>query len=128
MKKVKGNGFTLLEVMIALAIFSIGSVALTKGMSQLVGQQSRLELKTFASWIAENKYNQRVALQNFPEVGVNSDEIQFAGQNWEVEEQIIATPNPFMRRIEISVFLLRDNNLSAQSMHSVTGFIGDLQN
>lgn len=120
------RGFTLIEVMIALLIFSIGSIALTKGMSQVVGQQSRLEQKTFASWIAENRYNELAVSSRFPDPGEIKEEIEYAGRDWQIEEKIIKTPNPFMRRIEITVSLFNSEDNGSSSVLSITGFIGDV--
>lgn len=122
----KWRGFTLIEVMIALLIFSIGSIALTKGMSQVVGQQSRLEQKTLASWIAENRYNELVVISGFPDTGETTEKISYAGRDWQIEEKIIKTPNPFMRRVEITISILNEEESSAAPVHTVTGFIGDV--
>ena len=43
-----------------------------------------------------------------------------------VQEKIMKTPNPFMRRVEITVFLLDQENNTDNQVHSVTGFVGDL--
>lgn len=124
--KASLRGFTLLEVMIALLIFSIGSIALTKAMSQVVGQQSRLEQKTFAGWIADNKFKQIIAVDGFPDIGETRQEIEYARRQWQVEEKVIKTPNPLMRRIEITVSLLDKEDNSSRPVHSITGFTGDL--
>ena len=120
------SGFTLIEVMIALLIFSLGSVTLIWGMNQAVSTQSRLEQKTFASWIAENKFTELSIVSSFPPVGEKKEDIEYAGQTWVVQEKIIKTPNPFMRRVEITIFLLDQENNADNQVHSVTGFIGDL--
>lgn len=112
--------------MIALLIFSLGSVTLIWGMNQAVHTQNRLEQKTFASWIAENRFNELILTNGFPPVGEKKEDIEYAGQEWLVEEKIVGTPNPFMRRVDIRVLLLNQENDTQHQVHSITGFVGDL--
>ncbi len=120
------KGFTLLEVMIALLIFTIGAAGLIKGMSQIVTQHTRLEDKTFANWIAENRFHELRLAKTFPSPGEKKEDVEYASKEWVVVEKIIKTPNPFMRRVEISVQLLDAESNSTKQVHLTTGFIGNL--
>ena len=54
MKRIKIKGFTLIEVMIALFIFSIVSVAVIKNLSMAIRQSTVLKDRLEARWVAEN--------------------------------------------------------------------------
>ncbi|EHX1221234.1 type II secretion system minor pseudopilin GspI, partial [Escherichia coli] len=49
------RGFTLLEVMIALVIFSLAVMAVLQIASGTLSNQQVLEEKTVAGWVAENQ-------------------------------------------------------------------------
>lgn len=48
------NGFTLLEVMISLAIFSVVGLSFMKVISERLGWLSSLDQKIISSWVADN--------------------------------------------------------------------------
>ena len=54
MKRVN-RGFTLVEVMIALVVFSVVSVALVRNTTQSLRQAGMIQEKTIAWWLAENQ-------------------------------------------------------------------------
>ena len=49
------RGFTLLEVMLALAIFALAATAVLQIASGALSNQQILEEKTVAGWVAENQ-------------------------------------------------------------------------
>lgn len=49
------RGFTLLEVMLALAIFALAATAVLQIASGALSNQHVLEEKTVAGWVAENQ-------------------------------------------------------------------------
>ena len=110
-------GFTLLEIMVALAIFAAVSGALIRNASQAISQTNIIQQKTLAFWIAENHLNQMRAAphqeDSFPGIGSERYSVTMANREWEVVMDVEATENPDMRRIIISVFTEDDldNNL-----------------
>lgn len=101
--KCRAAGFTLLEVLIALAIVAIGLTAALRASG--VGTEGVREYRShlLALWLAENIAAERVALQDWPAPGVNSREAQFAGQRFVVREAVKPTQNPSFRRLEVEV-------------------------
>lgn len=117
------RGFTLLEVLVALLIFAISATALMSGMSQILHQQARLEEKTFGNWIAENRVNEVLIMNQFPDAGEKKEDIDYAHRRWQISEKVINTPNPLMRRLEVSVSLYMSDNVM-KPVTTVTSFIG----
>lgn len=115
----KHRGFTLLEVMVALVIFSVCAATLIQQSGRSIRQQSTLENRTQANWIAENEL-ERIRLKGFPAVGKSSREIGFANQQWQIEQEVTKTNNADLRKVVIAVSRQnRDGN-----GYRLTGFLG----
>jgi len=97
------SGFTLLEVLIALAIVAIGLTAALRASG--VGTEGVREYRSHmqALWLADDIAVERVARQEWPAPGASSREEQYAGQRFVVREVVKATQNPYFRRLEIEV-------------------------
>lgn len=119
------SGFTLLEVLIALAIFAIAGAALVKNASQTVTQTVFLEERTVAVWLAENQLNEIRSAprleENYPSPGSDRINVTMGEQEWEILVDYEATENANMRRVTVSVF--HPDNLE-DSVTDLTGFIG----
>lgn len=117
------RGFTLLEIMISLAIFSIASASLIKNATQTIRQTSIIQDRTIAYWIAENELTQiRSAPRGeLPNPGSDRSNVVMANREWNVILDIEATENVDMRRIIVSVYLPTNTD---NSIVSLTGFIG----
>ena len=114
------RGFTLLEVLIALAIFSICALVILKQISQSVRHQERLETKTIALWIAENTIATRRLEPQWPDTGSYQSAIFVAEREWVVEQDIEATTNNSLRKITVSVHKADVDTPDV----SLTGFLG----
>ena len=121
----KAPGFTLLEIMIALAIFSVVSSVLIRNAAQTVRQTGIIKERTLAYWIAENHLSQMRAIprgeENFPAIGTDRYSITMAGQEWELVMDVEATENVDMHRIIVSVFKPEDAD---NHVAELVGFIG----
>lgn len=99
---LKPRGFTLLEVMVALAIFAVAAIAITKiGMSytQSIGQMNQ---RTFAHFVAMNELAALEINGTWPE-GTGEKTVDEQGQRWLVSHQVYTTISDSVRRIEIRV-------------------------
>ena len=118
---MRSRGFTLLEVMIALAIFAISALVILEQTSRSIRQQSQLENKTLAVWIAEN-HLARLRLQpRWPDTGNYDTQETFTQRNWEVRQAVEQTANPLLRKATVSV-LLEDQDAPLVTLQ---GFIGE---
>ena len=83
------KGFTLIEVMVALAIFAISVTALTGSFQSNINNAARLKDKTMATWVAQNKLVELKAAYNLnrsvPSTSRKKEKVEFAGRNWVVE-------------------------------------------
>jgi general secretion pathway protein I len=96
-------GFTLIEVMVALAIVAIALAAGTKAATALTGNAERLLEVSSAQWCAENQLSELRLSKQFPGVGDIDFECQQLGRNYLGRLVVRPTPNPNFRRVEAQV-------------------------
>lgn len=125
MRRRRISGFTLIEVMIALAVFAIVAAALVKNAALTVRQTRTIEDKSIAYWVAENRLAQLRArprtAANFPQPGTNTDTVKMAGRTWDVTIEVATTDNKDMNRVQVSVASDKTPDRQAASL---TGFFG----
>lgn len=108
----KQQGFTLLEVMIALAILAVASAGLLTSAGAYIRQSQHLESKVFAAWAAENWLNELRLADSAPSLGESSAQAELGGRLWLLKAQVSATSADTLRRIEIKVYD-QDQNLNS---------------
>lgn len=99
----KTRGFTLLEVLVALAIVAISMGALWKGLSQGIVVSQGLPDRVVARWVAQNRIVLRQAMADWPDARSYTGTEQMDGREWLWEEQITVTEQAQMRRIVVTV-------------------------
>jgi len=87
-KKLVNDGFTLLEVVIALAIISLAIVQLSFAIEQSHFNLGRLEEKTLAQIIASNELLTIQSEPEWPSVGVRQKEQEMANINWTIKTTV----------------------------------------
>ena len=97
------RAFTLIEVLVALAILAVALAAGMRAVAQSADGATSLKMRTLALWVAQNRLAQAQLADPWPARGVaNGDETQ-AGTHLAWRETVSDTPNPAFRRIEIVV-------------------------
>lgn len=101
------RGFTLIEVMVALAIFAVmaGAVALANSQNLMAARQ--IEEQTQARWVNDNVLAQ-LRLSALPDPGTRNERVSFNGQQWRVDVTITAVEmellGPHLRRAELRAY------------------------
>ena len=98
------NGFTLLEILIALTILAVALSAAMRvagGSTNIVSEQKQ---RTLALWVAQNRLAEHRARGDWPDMGVSEGEIEQAGIKMRWQETVSGTPRSDFRRIEVLVF------------------------
>jgi general secretion pathway protein I len=122
------RGFTLLEMLIAIAIIGVIGAAVSTAVGGVANQTRGLEQRTVASWIASNHLTrmrmlQRREPQSLPE-GTKQTRLVFAARQWEVETEVKSTDHPWIRRVEVSVFEATDEAGRQGPYGQLSGFLG----
>ena len=96
------RGFTLVEVLVALAIVAIGMAALLAALGSSADSATYQRDKTFAEWVALNRIEEvRLALQR-PSKGKSEGETEMAGVKWKWGQEVLETEVKGILRIDVS--------------------------
>lgn len=114
-------GFTLIEVMVALAIAALSLGAVAAAVSQMIASATSIQQRTYASWIAQNKIAELRLANVEPEVGENSDDIVYANREWTWRVTISETGVENLFRVDVDVSLTGSDDV----IRTVAGFIGE---
>ena len=117
----KVRGFTLIEVLVALAIVSFALSAMAMTMVQMLNAANTLRDRTYASWIAHNKITEMRLANVLPEVSASTGETTFAGVDWVWRAVVSETGVENLFRIDVTVSFPGQEPI----MRPVTGFIGE---
>lgn len=110
------QGFTLLEVIIALGIVSVGILSVSRVITGYAETTATLEQRVVANWIAANRLETLRILASKPEPGSSRGSEEMAGRLWYFRENITTTADPSLFRIDIVVFTDREATEEAGNM------------
>jgi general secretion pathway protein I len=97
------RGFTLIEVLVALAIVAIGMAAVLGALTSSANTSVYMRDKTFAQWVALNQIALlRLSGQMTPS-GNSDGDTDFAGRKWHWRREVTATQVPGVVRIDVKV-------------------------
>lgn len=115
------RAFTLIEVLVALAVVALALLALSRTASVQVQAFDGLRERTLAGWVAANVLAETRLASAFPATGRSDGRVRFAGRDWRWTREVQATPEAAVRRIDVRVFRADEREPSA----SLSGFAGE---
>ncbi|XXF08315.1 type II secretion system minor pseudopilin GspI [Pseudomonas sp. D2-3] len=122
------SGFTLLEVLVALAIFALVAASVLTSTSRSLQNASRLEEKTLAMWVADNRLAELQLSKSLVADGREQGEVEFAGRRWRWQSEIQATSDTDLRRVTLWVAPTENErmagDLSERAVVNLRGFLG----
>ncbi len=108
------SGFTLLEVMAALAIFAVAAIALTKVAMQYTQSTSNAILRTKAQFVAMNEVAMMEINQEWLD-GTQSKQVTSQGETWQIDKKAQSTISPKIQRIELQVSLFNKEQAKVEA-------------
>lgn len=113
-------GFTLVEVLVALAIIAVALLAALRVAGQSANNVGELRSRLFAGWIAENRLAEHRARGDWLQPGIQTGTQLQGGIEFSWREEVIPTPNPAFRRVDVFVFAAAEKS---RSLAHLVGFV-----
>ena len=114
------RGFTLVEVLVALAIVSIALMAALCAAGQGTAAAGELRLRLLAGLVVENRLAEHRARGAWLPLGIARGTQQQGGIEFAWREEVITTPNSAFRRVDVFV---SEPAADARALARLTGFV-----
>lgn len=131
-RRITGRGFTLIEVLVALAIVALGMGAVLSALTSAAGNVQALRDKTLAQWIGLNQVTDARLNLRAPAIGTTEGDINnFGNGNWHWQRSISSVDLvPGLLQITLRVRRGTPAGVAAPAkppdwITTVTGFRGD---
>ncbi len=108
-RRSKQAAFSLIEVLVALAILSVGLIAASRAAVLASFDQSVLRDRTLARWVAHNALSEIRLQPQMATVGRVQREYEQAGIKFTALTDVTATPSPLFTRVQVRV--VRSDNV-----------------
>ncbi len=119
---MRTRGFTLIEVLVALAIAAIGLGAALSVVTNSASNTTYLRDRVLASWVADNLITQVRLAPNLPELTRTEGVEEFAGRKWKWQSTVTQTQVEGLRRIDIEI---KESEINTGStLGHLSGFVG----
>ena len=100
----KSKGFTLVEILVALTILAITMGAYLSQLDTQVAQTHTIRNRTLAHWAGQNHLAKLRIENQWPGLGTQSFITVQGQQEWQIQQDVGATPNAQIKRVELRMF------------------------
>ena len=108
------RGFTLIEVLVALAIVALALLAAVRAAGSMAQTNAELKLRLLAQLSADNRIAELSAAGAFPPLGPRTAACPQGAARLECAEEVKSTPNPLFRRVEVRVYAEGERQVLAE--------------
>jgi general secretion pathway protein I len=112
------RGFTLIEILVALAIVAIALAAGLQATTALTSNALRQSSVLLAHICAENELVKARLSRQMPNIGDTRVACEQGGRSFAVTVSVLPTPNPSFRRVDAQVF---DDNSPVLRLSTIIG-------
>lgn len=99
----RSRGFTMIEVLVALAIIAVALAASLRAVGALATGEADLHRRLLAGWSADNELAQLRLTHTWPDIGSRSFDCSQGNLKLICTDRVSSTPNPIFRRVEVVV-------------------------
>ena len=100
---MKARGFTLIEILVAVAILAIALAATSRSASLALDGALETRQRLLATWAAQNRVAELRARRIFPAAATTRLAAEQAGLALTLQETVSSTANPAIRRVDLVV-------------------------
>src|SRR5688500_11158288 len=100
---MRARGFTLIEILVAVAILAIALAATSRSASLATDGALETRQRLLGTWAAQNRVAELRARRIFPAAGKTRLTTDQANLALVIEETVTDTPNPTIRRVDLAV-------------------------
>lgn len=118
---MRQRGFTLLELLVALAIFATAGVAIIQSSSNHMRTVWQLEELTIASYVANNQLQQAMLETQWPPKETQQGEVTMANRNWSWRLRSTTVPDPDLRELTVAVSLAEQPEMVLYQLKTYIG-------
>lgn len=116
----RARGFTLLEVMVAVAVLAIALAAVISAMARQADNAGYLKQKTLALWVAHNRLTELQLQEQAPSTGRSDGTVEMGGTEWRWQAVVRETDDERLHRVDVEV--MRPGQKEG-SLAQLTGFL-----
>lgn len=116
----KQTGFTLVEVLLALAIFAYSASTILNVVGTSSNNLSEIEQITFASWVANDQLIELQTSEVWPPKNKEKGEQELAGRKWYWQQIVVETEDKSLRSVTMNVSTEKN---AATSVYSLTTYL-----
>lgn len=129
---MRARGFTLVEVLVAVAVLAIAMSAVIGAMARQADNAGYLRQKSIALWVAHNRLAELQLQKEIPSTGRSDGRMEMAGVEWTWQAEVKTTEDERLLRIDIRVLgpapirgagSLAGSSREAPSLAQLSGFI-----
>lgn len=114
------RGFTLIEVMLALSIFSLAALAALQVANEHLRALNHVETHMFAHMVASNRLAQLHSSGEWPPQNEQKGQVRLAGREWYWQQQVVETVTDGLREVTVVV---RESE-GGDDVASLSGYLG----
>lgn len=120
-KRKRNGGFTLVEILVALAIVAVALAAGMRALGEATASATALKQRTLALWVAQNRLAMAQLALPWPPLGRDEGAADQAAARFVWRQTVSGTPNPSFRKIEIVV---AEPATPEYTLATLVGYIG----